>query len=457
MYAVVDIETTGGSFKNEKITEIAIYIYDGEKITDEFVTLINPERNIPYFITSLTGISNEMVADAPCFYEIAKQIVEITTNKIFVAHNAAFDYNFVRNEFKTLGFDFKRETLCTVKLSRKLFPGYKSYSLGEICKHLNINIESRHRAAGDALATVKLFERILAKNEEKGNPVSVKKDKFSIPDGLHPEMTMAKINSLPEETGVYYLLNEKNDIIYIGKSKNIKERIQTHLRNKASRKSIDMAASVVEFWYEVTGNELIALLLESDEIKKYKPIYNRMQRRTAFSYGLISYQDMAGYIHLNIEKNSVGSDPVTTFHNLDEAKLFIEEMIDKFKLCQKFCGLYETSGPCFYRQVNKCVGACTGDETPEKYNVRVRKLIDYCSLGNKSFLLIGEGRNENEMAVVKILNGAYCGFEFFDSSTQLPDWKEIAESIPARADNRDVRMIIKSYLVRHPKTRIVKL
>jgi DNA polymerase-3 subunit epsilon len=214
---------------------------------------------------------------------------------------------------------------------------------------------------------------------------------------------------------------------------------------------------VAEFGYEVTGNELIALLLESDEIKRHKPVYNRQQRRIAFSYGLAWYHDLAGYLHLNIEKNSVGTDPITTFHNLDEAKLFMEEMIDKFQLCQKFCGLYDTPGACFYHQVGKCIGACTGEESFETYNLRVQKLINYCSLGDQSFLIIMEGRRDEEISVVKILKGAYCGFEFFDTSSQLPGWYDISESIPSRADNRDVRMLIKSYVLKHPKLKIVKL
>jgi len=168
MYAILDIETTGGSPKFEKITEIAIYVHDGTKVTDQYVTLINPERNIPYFITSLTGITNEMVEDAPRFYEVAKTIVEITEGKTIVAHNARFDYSFLREEFKALGFNFRRGLLDTVTLSRKLFPGYPSYSLGNICNNLGIVIEDRHRASGDALATVKLFELLLDKDSQIG-------------------------------------------------------------------------------------------------------------------------------------------------------------------------------------------------------------------------------------------------------------------------------------------------
>src|SRR5512140_2099917 len=164
MYAIIDIETTGGRSRIEKITEIAIFLHDGSQITGEYSTLINPERNIPYFITNLTGITNEMVEDAPRFYEIAKKIIELTEGRTFVAHNARFDYSFIRQEYKSLGFNFKRSILDTVALSRKLIPGHKSYSLGNICKDLNISINGRHRAAGDALATVRLLEMLIARD-----------------------------------------------------------------------------------------------------------------------------------------------------------------------------------------------------------------------------------------------------------------------------------------------------
>jgi len=157
MYAILDIETTGGSPKTEKITEIAIYFHDGNQIVDEWSTLINPEKEIPYFITGLTGITNEMVANSPRFYEVAKEIVERTENHIIVGHNVSFDYGFIKSEFNHLGFEYNRDVLCTVRLSRKLIPGHKSYSLGKICKDLGIEITDRHRAAGDALATVKLL------------------------------------------------------------------------------------------------------------------------------------------------------------------------------------------------------------------------------------------------------------------------------------------------------------
>lgn len=165
MYAVVDIETSGGRAQVDKITEIAIYIHDGEKIVDEFSTLINPETYIPPFITRLTGINNDMVATAPKFYEVAKKIVLMTEGRLFVAHNAPFDYRFIQEEFKRLGYNYQRQTMCTVRMSRKIIPGMGSYSLGNLCQTLGITINNRHRAAGDALATAKLLELLIEKTQ----------------------------------------------------------------------------------------------------------------------------------------------------------------------------------------------------------------------------------------------------------------------------------------------------
>ena len=226
LYAILDIETTGGSPLREKITEIAVYIHDGSRITDEFVTLINPERNIPHFITNMTGITNEMVEDAPKFYEVARQIVEITEGKAIVAHNARFDYSFLRQEFKSLGFNFRRNLIDTVSACRKLIPGHPSYSLGNICCEMGITIEGRHRAAGDALATVRLFELLLQKDEEINGPcASLFRSTRDIK--LNPALDISRLGVIPEEPGVYYFYDEKNELIYVGKSRNMAERVST--------------------------------------------------------------------------------------------------------------------------------------------------------------------------------------------------------------------------------------
>ena len=223
MFAIIDVETTGLNPSGERITEIAVYLHDGNKVTDEYQTLLNPEKRIPHQITGLTGISNRMVADQARFCEIAKAIVEMTEGRIIVGHNVSFDYRFLRAEFKRLFYDFKRKTLCTKQLSRKLIPGLHSYGLGAICKDLNILIEGRHRAGGDALATVKLFEH-LRLLEDDLLKLSLK--------GLNSNLSRKIVDTLPEETGVYYFIDESGQIIYIGKSLNIRDRILSHQINR---------------------------------------------------------------------------------------------------------------------------------------------------------------------------------------------------------------------------------
>ena len=413
MYAIIDIETTGGSSRIEKITEIAIYLHDGNQVTGEFVSLVNPERNIPYFITNLTGITNEMVEDAPRFYEIAKTIVELTEGRTFVAHNARFDYSFIREEFKSLGFNYKRNVLDTVALSRKLLPGHRSYSLGNICKDLNININGRHRAAGDALATVRLFELLMEKDRETTGSRSglMKNTKVS---KLHPALDVSKIDEIPEEPGIYYFYNEKGDLIYIGKSRNLQQRISTHLSNNTTSRAMEMRDLIADISWEVTGSELIALLKESYEIKENKPVYNRAQRRTSFRWGIFSFFDENGYINYRYGNLDNDDAPVSVFSSKDKARAKLNSNVERYNLCQKLSGLYETDGACFHHQVGICRGACCGKETAEEYNERASKAMEEFVFTRRNFFVIDKGRDEEERCAVKIVNGKYAGFGYFN-------------------------------------------
>jgi DNA polymerase-3 subunit epsilon len=276
MYAIIDIETTGLNHKAGKITEIAVFVHDGNKITDEFSTLINPERNIPYAITSITGITNEMVSDAPKFYEIAKRIVELTENKIFVAHNANFDYRFICEEFMQLGYKFRRELLCTVKMSRKILPGKASYNLDSLCSCLNIKIKNRHRAAGDAIATVKLLEILLAQNANQSGEF-LQGARLSKQD-INKALDVAIINNLTNETGVYYFYNEKGDVIYVGKGNDIYHSVLTHFNKAKTKKALTLKSQIADIDYEVTGSELISCIAESENIGKINPCFNHSDR-----------------------------------------------------------------------------------------------------------------------------------------------------------------------------------
>ena len=456
-YAILDIETTGGSPKNERITEIAIFIYNGSAIVDEFCTLINPEKNIPYFITGLTGISNEMVADAPKFFEIARKIVEITENCIVVGHNVQFDYSFIQNEFRQLGYDYKRSTLCTVKLSRKLIPGFKSYSLGKLCQQVGIQINDRHRAAGDAMATMKLFELLLTKSPEGQNNIPF----FTKPEGklknLNGYLKPEDINKIPEETGVYYFHDQEGNLIYIGKSKNIHKRVLGHLANKTSRKAIELREKLAGISYELTGSELTALLKESEEIKKEKPRYNRALRRTASAYGLYSFKDEKGYINLRILKTSGQNEtPHTSFNNRKEGIEKLSALIEKHWLCQKLCGMYDTEGACFHYSIRQCNGACIGKEAVHVYNKRIESLLQQFEFDEENMIIIDKGRNSGERSVICIENGVYKGFGYLDVSESYIQIDDFVNCIKPAIENKDSRQIIKSWLNHHKVEKILK-
>jgi len=427
MYAVIDIETTGGSARLERITEIAVYIHDGERIVEEYSTLINPERNIPYFITSLTGITNEMVEEAPRFYEVARKIVELTEDHVFVAHNARFDYSFIRQEFSNLGFNFKRPMLDTVSLSRKLLPGHRSYSLGNLCKDLGIEINGRHRAAGDALATVKLLELLIKKDGSIGKG-SLLKNRHAAK--LHPALEMERLKDIPEEPGIYYFHDENGDIIYVGKSRNLSQRISTHLSNNTSAREMEMCSITADITWERSGSELIALLMESAEIKSKKPRFNRAQRRTGFRWGIYSHTDEKGYIRFLYKNVSDDEVPLSVFTSRDRVRGKLD-------------------------QVGLCRGACTGAEDPKSYNERALKALDEFIFRERNFFIIDRGRGKEERSAVKIVNGKYTGFGFFSVNDVEFGLTAIHDCIIPAADNRDIQVIIKSYLRQHKVERII--
>ncbi len=453
MYAILDIETTGGKYNEEGITEIAIYKFDGHEITDQFISLINPERPIQPFVVNLTGISTEMLRNAPKFYEVARRIVEITTDCIIVAHNATFDYRILRTEFTRLGFEYTRESLCTVELSKKLLPEVKSYSLGKLVRELGIPMSERHRASGDAKATVTLFKLLLSKD--------TKKEIVSSTIRLEPKRQLDKkllqiIEKVPAETGVYYMHREDGSIIYIGKSRNLKKRIIQHFTSENS-KSKKMQEEVIAVTYEKTGSDLIAQLKESEEIKTNKPIYNRALRKTIFLYQLESFVDENGYINLRIAKADARKKPITTFTNLQQGRNSLFKITETYGLCQKLNGLYKSSGPCFSQTIKECNGACIQEETPEDYNTKVTAFIEKNSYENQHMLIIDRGRDVDERSVVYVENGIFRGVAFFNLNFQINNPEVLKSLLTPMKNNKDAQHIIQSYLRNNKVLKIIEL
>ena len=437
-FAIVDIETTGSWSASTGITEIAILVHDGKEVVDSFQTLINPGSPVLPYVSRLTGITNEMLRDAPAFPEVAKKIWEMTDDCVFVAHSVNFDYSYLHRAFKELGADFRRKKLCTVRLSRKIFPGYNSYSLGNICSSLGIGFNDRHRAMGDAKATVKLFEHCLAHDKEDIVNSSLKRN--SKEAMLPPHLPREVYEALPEKTGVYYFHDTGGRIIYVGKAINIRSRIYSHFTGKGAR--LAFINSIANITYKICGSELIALLLESDEIKRIYPQYNQAQKRDRGNYVLTEYTDIKGIRHLMFVKNHRSIKPIRTFQSFEEAREFMFSLIDEFELCPKFCGIQSSNGACFDYQVKKCKGICAGAEGIKKYNKRVEKALKRFQYSQESKLIIDEGRTLNEKSVVVVENGIYQGFGYFDASVTIDSVDKAKTMITPFRHTADVQRIL---------------
>ncbi|WP_338408317.1 exonuclease domain-containing protein [uncultured Flavobacterium sp.] len=451
MYAILDIETTGGQFNEEGITEIAIYKFDGHEIVDQFISLVNPEIPIQPFVVKLTGINNAMLQSAPKFFEVAKRIIEMTNDCVLVAHNADFDYRILRTEFRRLGYEFNVKTLCTVELSKKLLPEQPSHSLGKLVRALGIPMAERHRASGDAMATVKLFKMLLDKDLNK--EIVKELIKFEIQKGIAPKL-MDIVESLPSKTGVYYIHREDGSLMFIGKSRNIKKRVNQHFTG-ITRSAKKIQNEVFTVTYEETGSELIALLKESEEIKINRPIYNRMSPKSNFSWAIYAEKDANGYLNLKLQKADGRKKEIKSYTSLQEGKDALFRISSQYSLCQKLTGLYETKTHCFQHSTNKCDGACSGKISTLEYNKRVHAFIEKNIFENKSLAILDKGRTVTERSAILIENGVYKGYAFYDLNYQINTIEILRNIIIPMQSNRDTRNSIQAYLRKNKYLKVV--
>ena len=446
LYTIVDIETTGGTARSHKIIEIAIVTFDGHQIIDEYSALINPKKNIPPFITSLTGISNDMINDAPTFEEVADTILAKTHDKIFVAHNVNFDYSFLKQEFSILGKKFERKKLCTVRLAKKILPGFRSYGLGTLSGQLGITNKDRHRALGDAEATAKILKILIENDKENFIEYSLKKTsrEATLPSHLPKEV----FESLPERTGVYYFHNDKGKVVYVGKAKNIKSRILGHFTGESSNGKRLFHENIHNISYELTGNELIAFLLESREIKRLWPEYNKAQKYTSKIHGMYQYSDRLGYFRFTISKTQPGVKPIASFRNFQEGRSYVHELVSTYKLCPKLCGLQKSSDGCFDYKIGSCDGACKGAISPAYYNKRVELALKSIKEEKKTYAIIGDGRELDEKSLVLVEKGVYLGHGYSSYNFSAKTFDELKDRITKFPDNQDVQKILNMHLAK---------
>ena len=440
MYAILDIESTGGKYNEEGITEIAIHRFDGHQVVDKFICLINPEREIQPFVTKLTGINNKMLRSAPKFHEVAKRIVEITEGTVLVAHNAQFDYRILRTEFRRLGYDFQRKTLCTVDLSKQLIPEAESHSLGKLARSLGIPMSDRHRANGDALATLKLFKLLLDKDSDKKIITEV------IREETHGELSPKQLDmvfNLPSETGVYYMHDKDGEIIFLGKTKDIKKRVNQHFTNvgKIARK---LQKETKKVTYETTGSELIAILKAYLEQKKNRPRYNHVSKKKLFTHTIDFSLNGTEHIVLDVEKDRTLEHKKMAFNGTEAAKSFLNKINEEFELCPSSLG----EEVCMSEQ-NKGIA--------ENCNEKVRAAFEKYSIQNKDIALTDRGRQTGERSFILIKNGRLQGFGFVDLNHQINNI-HILESImtPMKSDE-NTSFIVEAYLRKNNRLKTIPL
>lgn len=437
MYAVLDIEATGGKKGEEDIIEVAIYRFDGKKITDQMISLVCPERQIDPFVQKLTQITPKMVRTAPKFHELAKRIIEITEGAILVGHNVEFDYRMLKQEFRKLGYSYYRETIDTVPLSEKYFPDVESYSLGKLSKSLGIPVSGRHRAAGDARATIEIFKLLLDKDSAKNIAKFVVEPKKSA--GRFSE----HYQELPNCEGLFYILNAENEVIYLSRTPNLALSVRKLLTGKTAL-SNQVRMNFERVKHEITGNDLLSRIKEYHEIKKLQPRFNSPNQD--FPYCL-SLSKKNGYSILRIErlKKSI-REIVFGISNFRSAREILSLITEDYNLCPKMNGLTSEDGKCLSYSVGECGGACEGVEDQEVYNQRVQDFLDKIKLEDRNFLLKGLGRKRGEHSFIWVKNGVLMGYGFYEFHHQIKTEKLLRERMTQVESDFNTLSLIQRFL-----------
>ena len=438
MFAIVDIETTGGHAYDNGITEIAIILHNGQEEEGRFCTLINPQMSIPRYIVSLTGITDEMVRDAPKFTDVAANIYNLLQNRVFVAHNVNFDYSFIKHHLSEAGYVLNVKKLCTVRLARKAFPGLPRYGLGHLCRSLDISIDNRHRAFGDAAATAIVFKKVMQSSPDHVRAMlKGKKTEQYLP----PNLSALDILNLPPNPGIYYFHDDKNRVIYVGKATHLQRRVKSHFSNNdGSRRKQDLLRRVHRISHKVCSSELAALILESNEIRRIWPEFNRSQKRYHHMYGLYQFEDQLGYHRLVIEKKMKQLTPVYTFNLLHEGQVLLRKLVEEFGLHERFC-FTQGDG-----------SAILPGEPPELYNEKVAGAIRKLHEELPTFAV--RDAIHDTPTYFLLINGRYYGMSNAVTDIDSIPIDELKEKFIPEGDNDYIRGLLYQYVQKYPDRKL---
>jgi DNA polymerase-3 subunit epsilon len=391
-----------------------------------------------------------MVADAPQFEEVAEEVFRLLEENIFVAHNVNFDYSFVKSHLLRAGFELKSKKLCTVRLSRKIFPGFPSYSLGNLCNSLEIEMKNRHRAGGDTAATVQVFKKLLENDTEDFIGKSLLRN--SKEQSLPPNVPKKHFEMLPATPGVYYFHNAKGKIIYVGKAINIRSRVNSHFSNNSeTRQKQNFITHIHSISFKSCATELMASILESVEIKKHWPKFNYSQKHWEDVFGVYVYEDGNGYLRLALEKNKKHLRPVQSFQNLTEGYNWLRTVVDEYRLCPKLCFIEKGNGSCSKTEEKTCKGACIKKENKTRYNKRVTKAITEMR-SEETFAILDIGIENTEQSCILIDKGKFFGMGYLPASYTVQDAEDIKEYLTAYRGNNYIHNLVSGYKEKFPDT-----
>ena len=445
-YAIVDIETTGGYASGSGITEIAILIHDGKRVVQRYEQLLDPQMPIPLHIQALTGIDDTMVAGCPTFADVSEEIHSILSNRIFVAHNVNFDYSFIRHHLAEAGLEWSANKLCTVRMSRKIRPGLRSYSLGRLCDALKLPIENRHRAGGDAEATAILFGRLLEWDDQ--NIINEMLKARSAEQRLPPNLPKKHFDDLPNRPGVYYFRNRQGKAVYIGKAVNLKKRVASHFTgNTPNPQRQHFLRDIYSITYEICGTELMAFLLECIEIKRLWPLYNRALKRFEAKFALYSYEDQNGYMRLAVGKKMKQQSCLQSYNRAVDAVSQLNTLIHDFDLDRKLCVFGLQHHPYQLNIIQeKDAPSCSVDI----HNERVMRAIASLQKSEDCYVIIDKGRNEDEKSCIWVEDGQFHSMGYISTETDLRDPEDIRDCLSRYPTNHYIMQLIQSFAKKYP-------
>ena len=443
MYAIIDVETTGGSPSIDRIIEIAVIVYDGVNVIGQYSSLVNPHRNIDKYVTQLTGLTDKMVKHAPAFEDIQDKILEMTEGNIFVAHNVKFDYGMIRSEFKRIGVDFVRKHIDTVTLSQKVLPGFTSYSLGSLCDSLGIIIENRHRALGDAEATVKLLEVILKQTSSKKH-IEIELNQGIDPTILPPNITLGEIEKLPEEPGVFYFRDMDDNILYIDGSKNVRREVIKFFNKVEGLPEKVQVQTITQIDYHAAGSELIARLWAYHELRELAPLFNKKPKDYKFSHGIFLTTDADGFRHLKVDKLDFEEGEVALkFQGKGTAIKVLHKIITEGHLQVQFSLLRKMTDPEQRENFKKA------------YNDKIERAVRKYLYKNSNFFIVGDGRRPDENSVVWIENSNYRGYGYICPELTEITVENLMASIKPQTDDLEIQKIIRQELRKGKGMRLI--